>query len=132
LSIAVASAAGAASIIGGGPPGPGLGGDDGTELYVPNLNPNYNRHIVLVKEAFDAVSTSVPHTWGFYFAGDTSNRYPVFTSGDQANPEQVAGSTSTTGRSSTSMRSRSKRSSRRRSPTSVSISRSSFRAAPRC
>jgi hypothetical protein len=49
LSIAVASAAGAASIIGGGPPGPGLGGDDGSELYVPNLNPNYNRHIVLVK-----------------------------------------------------------------------------------
>jgi hypothetical protein len=36
------------------------------------------------------VSTSIPHTWGFYFAGDTSNRYPVFTSGDQANPEQVA------------------------------------------
>lgn len=81
---------GSATIIGGGPPGPGLGGDDGAELFFPNLNPIYNRHIVLVKEAFDPVMASIPHSWGFYFAGDTSNRYPIFTSSDEAPPEQVA------------------------------------------
>ena len=86
----VAGAAGATSIIGGGPPGPGLGGDDGAESFFANLNPNYDRHIVLVRETFDPIVGSIPHEWGFYFTSDPSTRYPVFTTSDAAPPEQVA------------------------------------------
>jgi hypothetical protein len=79
-----------AGLIGGGPPGPGLGGDDGSELYVPNLNPTLNRHIVLVKEAFDAFPGSISHEWGIYFASDPSTLLPVLTTGDSGPPEQQA------------------------------------------
>ncbi len=88
-AVGLASSAGA-TLIGSSTGNPSLGPDDGSEIYVPNLNPNFNRHIVLVKEAFDPVLTLFPHTWGFYFAGDTANRYPVFTSPDQGPPEQQA------------------------------------------
>lgn len=88
--LCASGAAGAASIIGGGPPGPGLGGDDLSELFYPNLNPNYDRHIVLVRETFDAVPTSIPHEWGFYFASDPSTLYPIFSSSDAGPPEQLA------------------------------------------
>ncbi len=79
-----------ATIIGGGPPGPGMGGDDFSELYVPNLNPGFNRHIVLVKEAFDALPGSISHEWGIYFASDPSSLYPVLTTADAGPPEQHA------------------------------------------
>jgi len=86
----VAGAAGATSIIGGGPPGPGLGGDDGAERFFVNLNPNYDRHIVLVRETLDPVVASVPHEWGFYFTSDPSTRYPIFSTADAGPPEQLA------------------------------------------
>ena len=89
-ALGIAGSAGAASIIGGSTGNPALGPDDGSEIYFPNLNPNYDRHIVLVKEAFDPVLAATPHSWGFYFAGDTSNRYPVFSTSDQGPPEQQA------------------------------------------
>jgi PEP-CTERM motif-containing protein len=89
IVLGVASTSGA-TIIGGGPPGPGLGGDDGSEIYVANLNPNFNRHIVLVKEAFDALPGSISHEWGMYFASDPSTLYPVLTTGDSGPPEQQA------------------------------------------
>jgi hypothetical protein len=79
-----------ASIIGGGPPGPGLGGDDGAETFFVNLNPQFDRHIVLVRETFDAVPATIPHEWGFYFTSDPSTRYPIFNASDEAPPEQVA------------------------------------------
>lgn len=88
-ALCIASSAGA-TIIDGSTGNPALGPDDGSEIYFPNLNPNYNRHIVLVTEAFDPVLAAIPHSWGFYFAGDTSNRYPVFTTSDQGPPKQQA------------------------------------------
>jgi hypothetical protein len=88
-SLALAAPSGA-GLIGGGPPNPGLGGDDGTELYLANLNPVFNQHIVLVKEAFDGVLSTVPHEWGFYFASDPTTLYPVLTATDQGPPEQAA------------------------------------------
>lgn len=89
-ALGLAGSAGAASIIGGSTGNPALGPDDGSEIYIPNLNPNYNRHIVLVKEAADPVLAAIPHSWGFYFAGDINNRYPVFSTSDQGPPEQQA------------------------------------------
>jgi hypothetical protein len=77
-----------ATIIGGGRPG--LGGDDFASTFVPNLNPIQLRHIVLAKETFDPVGTAFPHEWGFYFTSDPSTRYPIFTTSDQAPPEQQA------------------------------------------
>jgi hypothetical protein len=88
--LATTGSAGAASIIGGGPPGPGLGGDDFAETFIPNLNPNFNQHIVLVRETFDPVLSSIPHEWGFYFTSDSTTLYPIFTTSDQAPPEQLA------------------------------------------
>lgn len=88
--LCASGSAGAASIIGGGPPGPGLGGDDFAETFFVNLNPNFDRHIVLVRETFDAVPASIAHEWGFYFVSDPSTRYPVFSSADAGPPEQVA------------------------------------------
>lgn len=79
-----------AGLIGGGPPGPGLGPDDGSEIYIPNLNPNFDRHIVLVKEAFDAIPGSISHEWGIYFAADPSTLLPVLTTTDVGPPEQEA------------------------------------------
>jgi hypothetical protein len=87
-ALGLASSAGATALVGGSTGNPDLGPDDGSEVYVPNLNPNFNRHIVLVKEAFDPVIAAFPHSWGFYFAGDPANRYPIFSTSDQAPPEQ--------------------------------------------
>ena len=89
IVLGVASSSGA-GIIGGGPPGPGLGGDDFSELYLPNLNPVFNRHIVLVKEAFDAIPGSISHEWGIYFASDPSTLLPVLKTADAGPPEQQA------------------------------------------
>lgn len=82
--------AGAASIIGGGPAGPGLGGDDFAETFLPNLNPDFNQHIVLIRETFDPVVSSISHEWGFYFVSDSTTHFPIFTTSDQAPPEQLA------------------------------------------
>jgi hypothetical protein len=86
-ALGLATSAGA-TLIGGSTGNPNLGPDDGSEVYVPNLNPVFNRHIVLVKELFDPVLAAFPHSWGFYFAGDTSNLYPIFTASDQGPPQQ--------------------------------------------
>ena len=79
-----------ATIIGGPAPGPGLGADDFASTFVPNLNPIQLRHIVLAKETFDPVGTAFTHEWGFYFTNDPSTRYPIFTTSDQAPPQQQA------------------------------------------
>ena len=86
-SIAFATSSGA-TIIGGPGPNPSLGADDGAEVFTPNLNPIFNRHIVLIKEAFDPVPAAIPHEWGFYFQGDPGTRYPIFTASDQGPPQQ--------------------------------------------
>jgi hypothetical protein len=88
--LAVAAAPAGATIIGGPPPGPGLGPDDGAEVFLPNLNPILNRHVVLIKEAFDPIPAAIPHEWGFYFQGDATTLFPIFTTSDQAPPEQAA------------------------------------------
>jgi len=80
----------AATIIGGGPPGPGLGGDDLAESFFPNLNPNLNRHVVLIRENFDAIPGTIAHAWGFYFTADPGTLFPIFTSSDAGPPEQLA------------------------------------------
>ena len=89
-TFAVLAAPAGATIIGGPPPAPGLGPDDGAEVFFPNLNPILNRHVVLIKEAFDPVPNAIPHEWGFYFQGDSTTRFPIFTTSDQATPEQAA------------------------------------------
>jgi hypothetical protein len=89
-ALALASATSSASIIGGGPPGPGLGGDDLAESFFPNLNPNLDRHVVLIRENFDAIPGTIAHEWGFYFTADPSTLFPIFTSSDAGPPEQLA------------------------------------------
>jgi hypothetical protein len=89
-TLALASAPSTASIIGGGPPGPGLGGDDLAESFFPNLNPNFDRHIVLIRETFDAIPDSISHEWGFYFTADPNTLYRIFSTSDAGPPEQVA------------------------------------------
>ena len=81
LLAALAAPAGA-TLIGGPGPLPGLDPDDGTQLFVPNLNPIHLQHVVLVKEMWDPVPTAIPHEWGIYFANDPGTLIPVFTTGD--------------------------------------------------
>jgi hypothetical protein len=68
---------------------PGLDPDDGTQLFVPNLNPIHLQHVVLVKEMWDPAPTTIPHEWGIYFANDPSTLLPVFTTSDSGANQQA-------------------------------------------
>ena len=89
LALVVAAPA-HATLIGGPGPFPGLDPDDGTELFVPNLNPIQLQHVVRVKEAADTIPGVIDHEWGIYFASDPSTLIPVFTAADVGPPEQNA------------------------------------------
>ena len=91
LLLAVSIAAPAhATLIGGPGPFPGLDPDDGTQLFVPNLNPIQLQHVVKVTEAADTIPGVISHEWGFYFASDPSTLIPIFTTADVGPPQQNA------------------------------------------
>ena len=88
LALVVAAPA-HATLIGGPGPFPGLDPDDGTELFVPNLNPIQLQHVVRVKEAADTIPGVIDHEWGIYFANDPGTLIPVFTTGDSGANQQA-------------------------------------------
>ena len=80
-----------ATIIGSCPSDPTLACDDGAQLFVANANPNHGgAHIVLLKELVDPVPTTVPHTWGFFFASDPSTLITIFDQTDTPASSQQA------------------------------------------
>jgi hypothetical protein len=79
------SAASASAISITPPPGSGLGPDDGSEIYCTcdqDPNPLVERHVMTVREGFDAFSATTPHEWGFYFVDDPSTLIPIFTASE--------------------------------------------------